>query len=135
MSLNLYRRHFRIPGKCVAGHDADSHNYEPEELRRGWKKCHCPIYADGTLAGVFKRRNTKKAIWPDAKAIVAAWEQVGVWDETDRIPTIVAAPFEQEPSTRPKITIPVATEAFLSNRSGREIVSGAPANRMPFTDA
>ncbi len=121
MALNLYRRHFRIPGKCVAGHDADSRNYEPEELRRGWKKCHCPIYADGTLAGVFKRRNTKKAIWPDAKAIVAAWEQIGVWDETDRIPTIVATPFEQEPSAKPKITIPAATEAFLSNRSGREI--------------
>ena len=43
MALNLDRRHLRIAGKCAGGHDADTRNYEPEELRRGWKKCHCRI--------------------------------------------------------------------------------------------
>ena len=43
MALNLDRRHLRIAGKCVGGHDADTRNYEPEELGRRWKKCHCPI--------------------------------------------------------------------------------------------
>lgn len=45
MPLNLYRRHFRTPGKCTAGYEPDFRNYETDELRRGWKKCHCPIYA------------------------------------------------------------------------------------------
>ena len=43
MPLNLYRRHFRSPGKCVAGYEPDFRNYETDELRRGWKKCHCPL--------------------------------------------------------------------------------------------
>src|ERR1700719_4157212 len=80
MALNLYRRHYRIKGKCVGDHAADSRNYEPEELRRGWKKCHCPIYADGTLGGTFKRKNTKKTTWLEAKAVVAEWESAGSWD-------------------------------------------------------
>jgi hypothetical protein len=32
----------------------------PMLLRRGWKKCLCPIYACGTLAGTFKRKNTER---------------------------------------------------------------------------
>jgi hypothetical protein len=83
MPLNLYRRHYRAPGKCVGGHPPDSRSYEPEELRRNWKKCYCPIYADGTLGGKFKRRNTKKASWPEAKAVAAEWEARGSWDETE----------------------------------------------------
>src|SRR5215470_17340747 len=89
MPLNLYRRHFRIEGKCVGRHTPDSRNYEPEELRRGWKRCHCPIYADGTLCGSFKRRNTKKTNWAEARAVVSAWESVGRWDSSS--PT--SAPF------------------------------------------
>jgi hypothetical protein len=77
MPLNIYRRHFRAEAKCVGGHPPDSRNYEPEELRRGWKKCHCPIYADGTLGGSFKRKNTKNTNWLEAKAVVAAWESAG----------------------------------------------------------
>src|SRR5690242_3980009 len=63
MPLNLYRRHFRTAGKCLGGFEPDSRNYESDELRRGWKKCRCPIYADGALDGQFKRRNTKVSTW------------------------------------------------------------------------
>lgn len=118
MPLNLYRRHFRIAGKCVGGHHADSRNYEPEELRRGWKKCHCPIYADGTLGGHFKRKNTKKASWPEAKALVAVWEAAGVWDASGAasdFPAKVTEPPKAE-TAKSSITIQFATDAYLANR-------------------
>jgi integrase len=123
MPLNLYRRHFRIIGKCVAGYAPDFHNYEADELRRSWKKCYCPIYAAGTLGGKFKRRNTKKTTWREAKGVIAAWEAVGAWDEAggavvveDRGPQ----PTEAKAS-KPSITILFATEAYLANRAGRSI--------------
>src|ERR1700722_7930979 len=99
MPLNLYRRHLRIEGKCVGGHPADSRNYEPEELRRGWKKCHCPIYADGTLGGSFRRRNTKKTSWPEAKAVVSDWESAGTWEP-------VGSPAFPEPPEPPDAASP-----------------------------
>jgi hypothetical protein len=64
MPLNLYRRHYRIAGKCIGGHPPDSHSYEPEELRRSWKKCHCPIYADETLGGSSNAGIRRKLLGP-----------------------------------------------------------------------
>ena len=87
MPLNLYRRHFRTRGNCLAGFDPESRSYESDELRRGWKKCHCPIYADGTLAGKFKRQNTKKISWPEAKAVASAWEVAGRWTDDPGAPS------------------------------------------------
>ena len=51
MSLSLYRRHARIPGKCSGGHQPDAQTYESDERRRAWKRCSCPIYASGTIGG------------------------------------------------------------------------------------
>jgi integrase/recombinase XerD len=121
--LNLYRRHSRIEGKCVGGHAADSRNYEPEELRRAWKKCSCPIYADGTLAGEFRRRNTKKTAWPEAKALVAAWEATGQWDSSLPSAALVAAPANAVTSgaQKPTTSIEFAVQAYLVNRAGRDI--------------
>lgn len=132
MPLNLYRRHFRIAGRCVGGHAADSRIYEPEELRRGWKKCHCPIYADGTLGGRFKRKNTKKASWPEAKAVVADWEAAGVWDAAGvatGLPAQVTEPASTE-TAKPSIAIEFATAAYLANRAGRSV---APATLRKYT--
>jgi hypothetical protein len=52
--------------------------YETNELRRSWKKCSCPIYASGTLNGHFKRRNTERAVWPDAKTVVGDPQNLGM---------------------------------------------------------
>ena len=65
-------------GKCTAGHEPDSRSYEPDELRRGWKECCCPMSACGTLAGSFKRENTERFKWDEAKNVAAAWEAAGV---------------------------------------------------------
>lgn len=135
MPLNLYRRHFRSAGKCAGGHEPDSRNYEPEELRRAWKKCHCPIYADGTLGGEFKRKNTKQTTWTEAKALAVAWEAAGSWE--DRTTPVVAEtpapiPVQAQPS-KPSITIQFAAEAYLSNRSGRNIAESTLRKYKTFT--
>jgi hypothetical protein len=131
MPLNLYRRHYRIAGKCIGGHPADSHSYEPEELRRSWKKCHCPIYADGTLGGFFKRRNTKKTSWAEAKAVVADWETRNAWDSAPDPGPPAVVPNQQpvDIPTRPSITLHFATDAYLANREGRNI---APATLRKY---
>jgi hypothetical protein len=117
MALNLYRRHFRIAGKCVGGHAADSRSYEAEELRRAWKKCACPIYADGTLSGEFRRRNTKHSSWPEAKTIASQWETAGNWDDQPHAnlpPPPPTLPADADP--KPTLTIEFATQAYLTNR-------------------
>jgi hypothetical protein len=123
MPLNLYRRHYRSRGKCIGGHPPDSRSYEPEELRRSWRKCYCPIYADGTLGGKFNRRNTKKASWPEAKIVAAEWEARGAWDapETSTPAPALAPDPPQLESSKPSITIQFATDAYLANRAGRDI--------------
>ena len=96
--LNLYRRHHRIKGKCVGGDAPDSRTYEPDELRRGWRKCHCPIYICGTLAGQFKRRNSNHTKWEEAKAIAAGLETADSWDGRPVIHASPLSSLEVEPS-------------------------------------
>src|SRR6266853_4600352 len=110
MPLNLYRRHFRIPGKCVGGYEPDFRNYETDELRRGWKKCHCPIYADGTLGGKFKRRNTKKTTWREAKEVVSTWEAAGAWEAPDAAAVVEGCTSEPSEAEASQITIQFATD-------------------------
>jgi len=114
MALSLYRRHLRIAGACAAGHTPDSRSYESDELRRGWKRCHCPIYTSGTLSGLFARKNTGKIAWPEAKAVVSVWETARAWGEGESIP-ISAPPVTIAPPG--KITVNRAVEAFLASHS------------------
>lgn len=113
MPLNLYRRHSRTRGKCLAGLEPEFRSYEADELRRGWKKCHCPIYADGTLAGKFKRQNTKKILWPEAKAVAAGWEAAGRWSDDPGIAALPAPVPTPVPESR-QTTIERAVGAFLA---------------------
>lgn len=122
MPLNLYRRHFRAADKCAGGHNPDSRNYESDELRRALKQCHGPIYADGTLSGEFRRRNTKQTTWPEAKGIKAAWELAGRWDEENEHSPMVSPPVPAEaPAGKPAPTITFVTDAYLANRVARHI--------------
>jgi hypothetical protein len=70
MALNIYRRH---GSHCPGGRALHEMTYQADELRRNWKKCFCPIYASGTLSGQFKRKNTERTDWAEAKAIVLDW--------------------------------------------------------------
>src|ERR1051325_4323916 len=97
MSLNLYRRH---GSHCVGGRALHETTYEADELRRSWKNCLCPIYASGTLGTGFKRKNTERTTWDDAKAVAHAWENADSWDGSIKlqpalapVPIAAAAPF------------------------------------------
>ena len=70
MPLSLYRRHFRTPGKCLGGFGPEFRNYETDELRRD------------------KRKNTNQTSWPDAKAVVSAWEAAGRWQDRTAPPAL-----------------------------------------------
>jgi hypothetical protein len=130
MPLNLYRRHYRAPGKCVGGHPPDSRSYEAEELRRNWKKCYCPIYADGTLGGKFNRRNIRKVLWPEAKAVAAEWEARGSWDETE---TPAPAPGPPPEPPKPSITIEFATDAYLVMGGNSNALKARQMAALPLT--
>ena len=116
MPLNLYRRHFRSPGRCLGHYEPDFRNYETDELRRGWKKCRCPIYADGTLGGKFKRKNTKQTSWPEAKAVASLWEAAGRWDD-EAIPISSVSPAPDPLPASDDITIERAVAAFLAEHA------------------
>jgi integrase len=111
MALNLYRRH---GSHCAGGRPLHARTYESDEARRGWKNCFCPIYASGTVRGSFKRRNTERTTWTDAKTTSAVWEASG-WSGEVAAPLAppVAATVAPE-----KVTIDRAVRAFLSEHAG-----------------
>lgn len=114
MPLNLYRRHYRTAGKCSGGYPPDFRSYETDERRRGWKKCTCPIYADGTLSGRFRRRNTKQWSWTEAKRVAGEWEESGRWDGAPP-PMLQLEPRTEPIADDPKvITIERAVSAFIA---------------------
>jgi integrase len=118
MALNLYRRH---GSHCVGGRALHAMTYEADELRRTWKNCSCPIYASGTINGRFKRKNTERTSWDEAKPVVRAWEDSGSWDGPVKFET-PAAPVHDAPATSlERITIADAIAAFLAIREGSKI--------------
>lgn len=118
--LNFHRRHLE---ECTAGQPPGSRTYESDELRRAIKKCYCPIYASGTLGGLYKRPNTGATNWEEAKAVSALCEQADTWDvcKTNQ-PISPPAPNPSELEiTKTSITILFATDAHLANRAARGI--------------
>jgi len=129
MALNIYRRH---GSHCPGGRALHEMTYDADELRRNWKKCSCPIYASGTLNGQFKRKNTERTAWPEAKAIVAKWESAVSWNgKANPIEPVSVAPPPSD-SAPPRITIAEAVKAYLAVRSGSGIVSATLRKHRTF---
>jgi integrase len=110
MALNLYRRH---GSNCIGGRPLHAMTYESDETRRGWKNCFCPIYASGTVQGSFKRKNTERTAWTDAKAASVVWE-TSSWSGEVPAP-VLPVPATVAPA---KATIDRATQAFLAEHAG-----------------
>ncbi len=110
MALNLYRRH---GSHCAGGRALHDRTYEPDELRRGWRKCACPIYASGTLSGLFRRKNTESVGWAEAKATVAEWQRAASWGKPVDQPASIP-PADEGPQ---RITVAEALNAYLAIRS------------------
>jgi len=126
MALKLYRRHRK---ECEGGHPEDSRSGEFEEGRRGWKKCACLIHASGTLDGKFRRTQTGKSDWDEAKTLVSSWETADSWDDKLAPPPPEPAP----PGAPARITIAVATKIFLGNREGARIAPATLRKYKTFT--
>jgi len=121
MPLILYRRHRK---HCEARYPEDFVSGEFDETRRGWKKCGCLIHVSGTLGGMFKRKQTGKSNWDEAKAVAAQWEKAGSWTDVDpavATSTSIVEPFSiAEPVSDRRvssITIERAVRAFSSEFS------------------
>jgi integrase len=127
MALNLYRRHRQ---ECEGSHPEESRSGEFDERKKGWKRCACFIFASGTLGGNFKRKYTGKSDWDEAKAVSAAWEKAGSWDET---PAPAPQPAPAEKLTSARITIADAVKVFLNNREGAKIAPATLRKYKTFT--
>jgi integrase len=110
--------------------------YEADELRRSWKNCSCPIYASGTLGRKFRRKNTGRSSWADAREVGSVWEATGAWDAS--VPSIPAPTRAQAPEAgappdaNPGISIAEATESYIANRLSRGIQPGTLAKYQTF---
>lgn len=91
-------------------------SYEADELRRSWKNCTCPIYVSGTLGARFRRKNTERATWDEAKSLVHTWEEAGSWDGTvTLVPPVIQVPEPAPAATEGRVTIERAIEAYLTD--------------------
>ncbi len=127
MALKLYRRH---RAECEGGHAEDARSGEFEEGRRGWKKCACIIHISGTLGGKFKRKQTGKSDWDEAKAIVAAWQTVNAWDGAL---VVLLSPEPKEEAQPKRVTIAEAIKVYLSNREAAQIEPATLRKYKTFT--
>src|ERR1019366_2193536 len=103
--------------------------YEADELRRSWKRCLCPIYVSGTLNGQFKRKNTERTTWEEAKPLAHTWEDAASWDGPAKVPAPLApespAPVPDADSGR--ITVERAINLFTA-----EFQDAATATRKKY---
>jgi integrase/recombinase XerD len=131
MALNVYRRH---GSHCPGGRTLHEMTYEADELRRSWRKCSCPIYASGTLGGKFKRKNTERTVWTDAKSVVEAWEAGRSWEGGASKASQPPDPPAPEPKPQSsRITISDAIAAFLTIREGAKIAPATLRKYRTFT--
>jgi integrase len=126
MALSLYRRHRR---DCKAGHPEELHSGEFDERKRGWKRCACPIFASGTLAGHSRRKSTGRWEWNDAKAVAEAWEQADKWDGAPTQPPTIP----DGPTTSERISIADAVKIFQRSRESAKIAPATLRKYRTFT--
>jgi len=86
--LTIYRRHVK---GCAHKHDG-----------RKYRRCRCPIWADGFLNGVEIRESMNLRDWEKAQQRINAWEAEGVLTAEAEEPTIERAcqAFENDAKAR-----------------------------------
>jgi len=120
MSLTLYRRH---TSKCSQGRTRHERTFESDELRRGFKKCQCPIQFEGKIKGAgFVRKSTEKTSWDEAKLVGATWvaaacRQAAPLPE----PLPVSEPATAVPKKDEPVTIEQAATDFLADIEARKM--------------
>ena len=95
--LTLYKRHSK---ECAEIRRRDGAAESVAELRadRGYRRCTCPIHAEGTLRlDGFIRKATGEVKWPKAEEIKRKWEDAGTLDVA---PAVLTGP---APKNRPQL--------------------------------
>lgn len=115
MSLPLYRRH---TSRC----SRHERSFESDELRRGFKKCQCPIQFEGKIKGAgFVRKSTEKTTWEEAKVFAASWEASG----TQAVPLPEPPPLSEFAAAITKkdepVTIDRAAAEFMADIEARQM--------------
>ena len=118
---SLPKTYFQLCWRTRAPQDR---TYEADELRRALKRCLCPIYASGTLNRQFKRRNTERTSWDEAKVLVAGWDAAQSWDGPEKVAE--PAPLVPDPASGEKrITLERAIRAYMA-----EVATYGSANTL-----
>jgi hypothetical protein len=108
--FHLYRRHRR---DCKAGHPEDTRTGEFEERKKNFRRCNCPIFGTGTIAGKRQRKSTGQWEWTAAKEVTASWDK-------DLLAPVTPLPLPAKPNHRTTIT--EATDAFAARAQNKGIV-------------
>lgn len=111
--LNYHRCHSL---HCESGHPAKSFTSEAEERKKGFKRCHCPIVASGSLQRVHRRMATRQTDWALAAEAMAPYLGRDSWD--DPKPSPPPSPSGQPVEAQPKdaarwVTVEAAAKAYL----------------------
>ena len=118
MSLTLYRRH---TSRCSQGRSRHERNYESDELRRGFKKCQCPIQFEGKISGVgFVRKSTERTSWQEAKLVAASWES-GVATVPAQLPCAQAVAEPAAAKRDEPVTIELVASEFMADIEARQM--------------
>ncbi len=113
---HVHLAHRRHTSKCSQSRSRHERTYESDELRRGFKKCHCPIQFEGKVKGAgFLRKSTEKTSWDEAKFVAVAWETAA----------------DPPPVTLPESSAVPAATASLPRRTSRSASSGRLRNFWP----
>lgn len=126
MALALYRRHRR---DCKANHPEELRSSEYDERKKSWRRCECPIFVSGSLQKKFKRHNTGRWEWDDARTVAASFESAGSWSGS-----IPEPPQPALHQAAQRTTILDATEAFLAKCKNRSIQPTTYAKYQTFTN-
>jgi hypothetical protein len=104
MALQLYRRH---TSKCIA---------KRPRWDRSYRRCKCPIHAEGTLRiDGFVRRGTSEIDWDQAEQVRRKWEAAGTLEWT----SLPSPP--DEPQADSRISIVAAVTAYLADAKARNL--------------
>ncbi len=119
LGVIVIQSHPRWPSSCIVAIPPSALRNAPR-WDRSYRRCKCPIHAEGTLRlDGFIRRGTSETDWDRAEQVKRKWEAAGTVDDD-------ATSFQEPPSlaeqqTDSRISIVAAVTAYLSDAKARNL--------------
>src|SRR5215472_5760377 len=92
--LTIFRRHTK---QCIERHRG-------KDPGRGYRRCKCPVHAEGHLGGVMYRKALDTTSWTRAQDLVREKEARGRWED---------------PTARQQVDIAAAVTTFVESLTAR----------------